>query len=35
MCVRAVRQKIEAPAGPDGTRRQHITTEYGVGYRFS
>jgi DNA-binding response OmpR family regulator len=35
MCVRAVRQKIEAPAGPDGQRRQHITTEYGVGYRFS
>ena len=35
MCIRAVRQKIEVPAGPDGKRRQHITTEYGIGYRFS
>jgi two-component system KDP operon response regulator KdpE len=34
MFVRALRRKIESPAGPKGTGRHYITTEYGVGYRF-
>jgi two-component system KDP operon response regulator KdpE len=34
MFVRALRRKIEIPDGPGGAGQQHITTEYGVGYRF-
>jgi len=34
MFVRALRQKIEVPGEPEGTRPHYITTEYGVGYRF-
>ena len=34
MFVRALRRKIEVPADGEGTRPHHITTEYGVGYRF-
>jgi two-component system KDP operon response regulator KdpE len=34
MFIRALRQKIEVPAEPGGSKLRYITTEYGIGYRF-
>lgn len=34
MFIRALRQKIEIPTEPGGTKPRYITTEYGIGYRF-
>jgi two-component system KDP operon response regulator KdpE len=34
MFIRALRHKIEVPGDPEEAAPHHITTEYGVGYRF-
>lgn len=34
MYIRSLRKKIEAPTASTGEPSKHITTEYGVGYRF-